>query len=307
MRLTRQRKNGFTLIELMVVIAIIAALAALLLPVIADMIDNARARACTANLKSMGLGVFAYRDKNQSKVPSLVWGGDPGLALPAAVGTPDAVLTTALRASLGTNAMQNVWVLIDGGYVSGGDKAFRCPGDSKWAPRPAGSGTNKFGWTDMFQFSYGIHNPYGDNEASAMVAPAAPTASMNWASPNGVIVGGPVAGEQDFTGTPMYQESGIYMADRNPRKGAAWNSAISAPANHPTGVGYLEKGGTNGFAKTANGQIGMNGDDIYQNRPGTGGVPKFAAGGLSIAPASNPGYSNVPCTDTVIWPLDSRP
>ncbi|MEI7837479.1 MAG: prepilin-type N-terminal cleavage/methylation domain-containing protein [Planctomycetota bacterium] len=299
MRLTRQRKNGFTLIELMVVIAIIAALAALLLPVIADMIDNARARACTANLKSIGLGFFAYRDKNQSKLPSLVWGGDPGVTLPvAAYGTPDEVLNAALRTSLGTNAMQNVWLLIDGSYVSGGDKAFKCPGDTKWTGRPAT--LLKFGWTSMTQFSYGIQHPYGGTSATP---PATPDATMNWASPNGVIAGDPASGEQDFKGTPMYPESAIYMADRNPRK--AWADVITGPSNHPAGIGYLEKGSTNNFAKTVDGKIGINSDDIYVSRAAGTGLPSLASAGLVGGAVG--GQSKVPCTDTVIWPLDARP
>lgn len=52
--------RGFTLIELMVVIAVIAALAAILLPVFAQAREKARATACLSNLKQIGAAALMY-------------------------------------------------------------------------------------------------------------------------------------------------------------------------------------------------------------------------------------------------------
>lgn len=54
-------KKGFTLIELLIVILIIAILAAILLPALAKVQENARQIKCKANLDQIGKGLILYR------------------------------------------------------------------------------------------------------------------------------------------------------------------------------------------------------------------------------------------------------
>ncbi len=62
--------NGFTLVELLVVIAIIAILAAILFPVFAKAREKARQTTCLSNEKQLGLAVLQYSaDFDEKLVP----------------------------------------------------------------------------------------------------------------------------------------------------------------------------------------------------------------------------------------------
>lgn len=67
-----QRRRGFTLIELMVVIAIISILASILFPVFSKAKDKARSTACLANLKQIGTAAIMYTQDWDQTFP-LAW------------------------------------------------------------------------------------------------------------------------------------------------------------------------------------------------------------------------------------------
>lgn len=71
-------RKGFTLIDLLVVIAIISILAAIPFPVFARARENARRSSCQSNLKQIGLGFMQYSQDYDEKFP---------LARPGAAGT----------------------------------------------------------------------------------------------------------------------------------------------------------------------------------------------------------------------------
>jgi prepilin-type N-terminal cleavage/methylation domain-containing protein/prepilin-type processing-associated H-X9-DG protein len=68
---------GFTLVELLVVIGIIAILIALLLPALARAREQARTIACAAKIHQIGVASLAYANRNQGYLPVAVLG--PGL------------------------------------------------------------------------------------------------------------------------------------------------------------------------------------------------------------------------------------
>jgi prepilin-type N-terminal cleavage/methylation domain-containing protein len=88
MRNSRKQRPAFTLIELLIVIAIIATLIGILLPALAGARESARTTKCMSNIRSIGTSLTLYADSNKGTFPHWsswhVWGGngtngdDPG-------------------------------------------------------------------------------------------------------------------------------------------------------------------------------------------------------------------------------------
>jgi prepilin-type N-terminal cleavage/methylation domain-containing protein len=69
MRATCQRPSGFTLVELLVVIALIAILASLLLPALARAKEKAKVSKVHAELYGVGLALEMYADDHEGQLP----------------------------------------------------------------------------------------------------------------------------------------------------------------------------------------------------------------------------------------------
>jgi prepilin-type N-terminal cleavage/methylation domain-containing protein/prepilin-type processing-associated H-X9-DG protein len=83
---TRRERNGFTLLELLVVIAVIVILAAILFPVFAQAREKARQAACLSNMKQIGTATMLYVQdyddtyplwRPNSDMPSWIWTPGP--------------------------------------------------------------------------------------------------------------------------------------------------------------------------------------------------------------------------------------
>ncbi len=85
MQVKENSRRGFTLIEILVVIAIIAILAAILFPVFAQAREKARQVSCSSNEKQLGLALMQYEQDNDEfmfglKGATVAGGGTPGWA-----------------------------------------------------------------------------------------------------------------------------------------------------------------------------------------------------------------------------------
>ncbi len=70
-------KRGFTLIEILIVIAILAILAAILFPVFGRARENARRSSCQSNLRQIGLGLLQYTQDYDDKLTHTWYGSGP--------------------------------------------------------------------------------------------------------------------------------------------------------------------------------------------------------------------------------------
>lgn len=68
-------RRAFTLIELLVVISIIAILAALTIPALSGVRENARIAHCANSLGQVGKGLFLYTGENRDQLPPVSAGG----------------------------------------------------------------------------------------------------------------------------------------------------------------------------------------------------------------------------------------
>ena len=123
-----RRRNGFTLVELLVVIGIIAVLISILLPTLASARRHVQALKCMANLRSIGQGLSAYvQQTGYYPIGSNGWiGTDPEVVTPNRTG---AYITWPASVRL---------------YLSGNRSVFRCPARDdrfEWGPdQPRGYG-----------------------------------------------------------------------------------------------------------------------------------------------------------------------
>jgi prepilin-type N-terminal cleavage/methylation domain-containing protein len=162
------RRRGFTLVELLVVIGVIAVLIGILLPVLSRARAQANRVACLSNIKQLGTAILMYCNDNDGYFPTCAW-WDDGLAyMPYA---EDWVHWQANR-NLDDSAIAR--------YVGQGEQLksiLRCPADS-FDGRKAAFGIMP--GQGPYLYSYGMNAEAGSN---LRVYPGARTKITQWRAP----------------------------------------------------------------------------------------------------------------------------
>ena len=147
----RRRKDGFTLVELLVVVGIIALLVTILAPALQRAMELARRAVCATNLGSIGRGLMLYETEYESYPYVPLNGGGWGVE----IGTGrDHDPGDGQRRDRSPSSC--LYLLIRKDFATRG--LFTCPSSREKADANSG---DFWDFQDGGQISYAVMNPYG--------------------------------------------------------------------------------------------------------------------------------------------------
>jgi len=148
---------AFTLVELLIVIALIAILAALLMPALALARSRAQALTCLNNTKQLGVAWQLYATDHEDQLPyNLGYVPTAGPAAPRTkLNWADGVLDWEVTTSDNTNTA-NLTEASLGSYVGRNTEVYRCPAD-----RTLSRAQREAGWTGRVR-SYSMNAMVGN-------------------------------------------------------------------------------------------------------------------------------------------------
>ena len=158
---SRLGNAAFTLVELLVVIAVIAILASLLLPALSEARQRATGVQCLSNSRQLALGWMLYADDFGGRLPYNVGGAGTGRGVGARhpLNWANGILDWELTPDNTNSAMLKTGGI--GPYVAGNVSVYRCPAD-----RVLSSLQQEAGWSSRVR-TYSMNAMMGNAGAAS--------------------------------------------------------------------------------------------------------------------------------------------
>jgi prepilin-type N-terminal cleavage/methylation domain-containing protein len=289
------RRKGFTLVELLVVIGIIALLISILLPSLNRARETANRVKCGSNLRQIGQAILLYSNENKGNYPRTYY--NPAVATITTAwdrGAPGSAAFDPFNPKIGDNTIDSaIFLLIRTQDIT--SEVFVCPssnGEKDTYGTAAGANAqNKGSFTKRENLSYSFANPYPDTNAV--------NGGYRWNSTLGAefCVGGDLN-----PGKPAANTAYDVTAPRE-TSAASIQQKANSPNHQAAGENLLFGDGHVEFVQ--NPFAGTKRDNVYGKSASTDGSQSYTTAAPTKSSASDPAWAGdsvlIPTSDTASW------